>query len=209
MAVANRRDAGAPRRRSSVVQWGRVRRSIEASSAPRRNPATIADNVGDNVGDVAGMGADLFESFVGSIIAAATLAQTSNEIAYPFWIAGEPAQRLALLDRQCAATAGPEHAPCAQRLPGAHAMRRRLTHVCAPTHAGTGIVCAIIGFFFVKTKEVRGGSLIWASTHPTSPQAPIHASSHAPVPPFPRRALPLAKRRTPPRTTSSTRSTWA
>lgn len=59
-----------------------------------RNPATIADNVGDNVGDVAGMGADLFESYVGSIIATMTLAYLmpgADKIAYmaaPLLISG-------------------------------------------------------------------------------------------------------------------------
>ena len=74
-----------------------------------RNPATIADNVGDNVGDVAGMGADLYESYVGSILATFALAAAAGY--------GFEGMLLPMLLAVC------------------------------------GIVCSIIGSFFVKTKE--------------------------------------------------------
>ena len=74
-----------------------------------RNPAVIADNVGDNVGDVAGMGADLYESYVGSIISACALGVTA--------LGGISAMALPLLI------------------------------------AAIGVLCSIIGTFFVRTKE--------------------------------------------------------
>ena len=74
-----------------------------------RNPAVIADNVGDNVGDVAGMGADLYESYVGSIISACALGVAAfngfNAMALPMIM------------------------------------------------AAIGILCSLIGTFFVRTKE--------------------------------------------------------
>ena len=76
-----------------------------------RNPAVIADNVGDNVGDVAGMGADLYESYVGSIISASALG--------------------------VAAFSGQEFKAMAIPM----------------VMAAVGILCSIIGSFFVKTEE--------------------------------------------------------
>ena len=74
-----------------------------------RNPAVIADNVGDNVGDVAGMGADLYESYVGSVISACALGVSAfgsiKAMALPMLI------------------------------------------------AAVGVLCSILGTFFVRTKE--------------------------------------------------------
>ena len=74
-----------------------------------RNPAVIADNVGDNVGDVAGMGADLYESYVGSVISA-----------------------------------------CALGVAAMHSFKAMMLPMLI---AAIGIVCSIVGTFFVKTKE--------------------------------------------------------
>ena len=75
-----------------------------------RNPAVIADNVGDNVGDVAGMGADLYESYVGSIISACAL--------------------------------------------GVAAFNGDVKAMALPMIiAAVGVICSILGTFFVRTKE--------------------------------------------------------
>jgi K(+)-stimulated pyrophosphate-energized sodium pump len=98
-----------------------------------RNPAVIADNVGDNVGDVAGMGADLFESYVGSIIAAMGLGiamsiiptELADDKSYSYLMLGDDSPLLVSLK--------------AALLP--------LLLVSA------GLVASIIGTFFVKADD--------------------------------------------------------
>ena len=98
-----------------------------------RNPAVIADNVGDNVGDVAGMGADLFESYVGSIIATIALA---------FSIGGA-----AFLNGQ--RTGNPSYDSDLVVLP--------------LLIAGIGIVSALVGAMLVRTPpNATMGRLLWA-----------------------------------------------
>jgi K(+)-stimulated pyrophosphate-energized sodium pump len=92
-----------------------------------RNPATIADNVGDNVGDVAGMGADLYESYAGSILATAALGVAA--------VATE-------------ATVNPEF------LGGLSEIGLQLRYLAAPlTLAASGVVLSIAGIYSVRARE--------------------------------------------------------
>jgi inorganic pyrophosphatase/K(+)-stimulated pyrophosphate-energized sodium pump len=90
-----------------------------------RNPATIADNVGDNVGDVAGMGADLYESYCGSILATAALGVAA--FASPFLIEG--IDQAARVENQVAAMLLPM------------------------VLAACGILWSIAGIYLVRTNE--------------------------------------------------------
>ncbi|MEZ6136076.1 MAG: sodium-translocating pyrophosphatase [Pirellulaceae bacterium] len=95
-----------------------------AEDSPR-NPATIADNVGDNVGDVAGMGADLYESYCGSILATAALGVAA--FASPYLLPG-----LDVEERQA----------------------NQLAAVLLPMAlAGIGILLSIAGIYLVRTNE--------------------------------------------------------
>jgi K(+)-stimulated pyrophosphate-energized sodium pump len=93
-----------------------------------RNPATIADSVGDNVGDVAGMGADLFESYVGSMIAAIALAWA---------LSATEAMRLFGVDEISYAA-----------LQGSLVLYPILL-------SGVGIIASIIGTFAVRTNDEK------------------------------------------------------
>jgi len=130
---------------------GKVEAGIDEDDP--HNPAVIADNVGDNVGDVAGMGADLFESYVGSIIACIYLASKA---------ASQQSRLTEIMDRDGGFTCDKDSGTCDydKVVPQLVALPFWLV--------GNGIICSLIGCLFVSTKEkgdgwnVKLSSLMWA-----------------------------------------------
>ena len=105
-----------------------------------RNPATIADNVGDNVGDVAGMGADIFESYVGAIIATISIAATASMPIISGLSGSNVVMSLIGLDR--------------------------LAYMAFPiTVAAIGLIGSLIGIIFLRVieKTSPAGALRWSN----------------------------------------------
>lgn len=103
-------------------QVGKVEANIPEDDP--RNPATIADNVGDNVGDVAGMGADLYESYAGSILATAALGVSAVGFKTPELLGGRTPLEMGLI------------------------------YVAATMSlAGLGVFLSIISLYIVRSKE--------------------------------------------------------
>ena len=99
-----------------------------------RNPATIADNVGDNVGDVAGMGADLYESYAGSILATSALGVAAIAVASDSF------------------------------LNGVNRMEMQLRYLSAPmVLAAVGVFLSILGVYLVRADEDAGQSKLMSA----------------------------------------------